>query len=110
MKYEFVEFYPVVKAKMKNKKILGTCHIYAIDIKLDIRGILVLKHTKGIIYSFPKGYQFCPEEKKVVSFPLLRFTCEESHKELWKFMFDEVSPKIQKRLQNSNESKSANAI
>lgn len=98
MKYEFVGFYPEVEKKKRDKNLLGTCHIYAIDLEIDIRGILVKKTPRGFFYHFPHGWQFDPETKKKEKFPIFRFTNQEKHKELLGFMFNEVTPKIKEIL------------
>lgn len=105
MKYEFVEFYPIGE-KLKNKKILGTCHIYAIDLELDIRGIVVAKTGKGFFFHFPHGWQIDPETNKLEKYPILRFTNAERHQELLKFMYDEVTPAIIEKL-NPKKKKTA---
>lgn len=98
MRYEFVEFYPLSTNEKKGKKAIGTCHIYAIDIELDIRGIVVSKTPKGFFYHFPHAWQIDPETNKREKYPILRFTNEDKHQELLKFMFDEVTPIIKEKL------------
>lgn len=106
MKYEFVGFYPFATGKEKGKKSVGTCHIYAIDLELDIRGIIVSKTEKGFFYHFPHAWQFDTETNKLEKYPVIRFTNEDKHKELLKFMYNEVTPQI-KEIINQAKAKSA---
>ena len=100
MKFELVEFYP--ETEPKNKKFLGTVHIYAIDCQLDIRGILVSKQGKGMFFNFPHFWAVDEETKQRVRYPLIRWTNDATHKEMMDFMHLEVRPEIEKRLNIPN--------
>ena len=98
MKFELVEFY-----QTKNtKKAIGTIHIYLIDIKLDIRGILVLKKEDKIFFSFPHFKAIDSDTKKMVSYPFIRFN-DNTQKQMMDFLLNEVKPEILKRLKNGNQ-------
>lgn len=103
MKYEFVEFYPFKNQKKKKDDFVGTCHIYAIDLELDIRGIAVRKTQKGFFYFFPHSSQVDPETNKKEKYPILRFTNQDKHQELLNFMHLEVTPIINEKLNCKNK-------
>lgn len=92
MKFEFVEFYPSIKTKNKNE--LGTCHIYAIDCQLDIRGIKVLKTGKNMHFLLPHFRGNDPETKENISYPLIRWTKPGVHEGMIDWLHKEVKPKI----------------
>lgn len=96
MKFELVEFYPATEPKKKN--FLGTVHIYAIDCELDIRGILVTKHGRGMFFNFPHFRAKDEETKGWVRYPLIRWTNDATHKEMMDFLHEQVKPEIKKRL------------
>ncbi len=98
MKFEFVEFYPISKhQKLKNRKAIGTVHIYAIEPEMDIRGIRISKAGKSIFFVLPHTTTL-DEEGNTVKYPFIRFTNPKSHKELMDFLHEEVKPKIVKIL------------
>lgn len=98
MKFEMVEFYRT--DLKKNKNILGTVHIYAIDCELDIRGIRVWRQGKGMWFNFPHLRALDNETGKEVMYPLIRWTNEATHKEMMDFLHNEVKPKIREILKN----------
>lgn len=94
MKFEFVEFYPTNKEfQKKNKKAVGTVHIYAIEPEMDIRGIRVSKNGKAIFFVLPHAIS-TDEEGNEVRYPFLRFTNHKTHQEMMDFLHKEVKPKI----------------
>lgn len=102
MKFEFVEFYPI--KNNKNRRALGTVHIYAIDCGLDIRGILATKQGKGIYFNFPHYNAKDQETGEDVRYPHIRWTNEKTNQEMWDFLRNEVRPIILENLRK-NESK-----
>lgn len=92
MKFELVDFYPI--KNNKNKKILGTVHIYAIDCELDIRGILVFLHCKKIFFKFPYFKAYDQETNEEIKYPHIIWTNNSTQKEMMDFLKNEVSPKI----------------
>lgn len=101
MKFEFVEFYETPKNFAK-KGLLGTLHLYCIDCGLDIRGIRVTKSGKGIFFRFPHFKTLDKDTGLSVSYPLIRWTKEETQKEMLDFLHKEVKPKILERLKNKD--------
>lgn len=98
MKFEFVEFYPVNKKfQGKNKKAVGTVHIYAIEAEMDIRGIRVSKNGKAIFFLLPHTTTL-DEAGNEVKYPFLRFTNPKIHQEMMDFLHSEVKPKIYEKL------------
>lgn len=100
MKFELVEFYEATeetKARI-GKKCLGTVHIYAIDCELDIRGILVTKHGKTIFFHIPHLNDVDRDTGEKVRYPIIRFTNQQTHKEMMDFLKKEVKNEIKKRL------------
>ena len=100
MKFELVEFYEATdktKSKM-GKKRLGTVHIYAIDCELDIRGILVTKHGRGIFFNFPHFKAIDRETGQEVRYPLIRWTNQSTQQEMMDFLHKVVKKEIMKRL------------
>lgn len=98
MKFEFVEFYPISKEfKAKNRKAIGTVHIYAIEPEMDIRGIRVAKNGKALFFLLPHTTT-TDEEGNEVKYPFLRFTNQKTHQEMMDFLHSEVKPKIIERL------------
>jgi len=72
MKFEIVEFYPI-NDEIKNKEIIGTIHVYFIDIQMDMRGIYVRKLKNKIMFTLP-GLKVLDAEGKKVFFPFIEFT------------------------------------
>ena len=97
MKFELVEFYPAPEPK-KKKNFLGTVHIYAIDCELDIRGILVTMHGRGMFFNLPHFRAIDSETGEEVRYPLIRWTKEATHKEMMDFLHKNVKNEIKKRL------------
>lgn len=97
MKFELVEFYPAMEPK-RNKKFLGTVHIYAIDCGLDIRGIRVTKNGKGIFFNLPHFKAVDSETKVEVRYPLIRWTNDATQKEMMEFLHLQVKPVVLKNL------------
>ncbi len=103
MKFEFVEFYPSAEMPNNKSKALGTVHIYAIDCKLDIRGILVFKQGKGIFFCAPHFRGIDTETGKIVKYPLIRWTNQETQQEMIDFLHKEAKPVILKSLKESKK-------
>ncbi len=97
MKFELVDFYPATEPRFK-KNAVGTVHIYAIDCQLDIRGILVTKHGKGLFFNFPHFRAVDSETKQEVRYPLLGWTNESTQKEMMDFLHKEVKPIILEKM------------
>ena len=94
MKFELVEFYPAVKSP--NKKFLGSVHIYAIDAKLDIRGIRVFQKN-NMFFSIP--FQKCIDDEGVlVQYPIISWTDDDTQKEMMGFLKTKVKPIILKAI------------
>jgi hypothetical protein len=72
MKIEVIEFY-IEKNDPKAKKWKGTCHIYLIDHKMDIRGIKVFKNKNYIYVELPHLTSVDPKTKERVRYPLINF-------------------------------------
>lgn len=101
MKFELVDFYPVSKKlPPKNKNMVGTVHIYAIDKNMDLRGILVFKRNKNIIFYLPNSTGFDEETGKKVYYPLYSFTSPDEHKSMLDFLHDEVKPTILEKIKD----------
>jgi len=81
MKFEMVGFYP---SENKKSKLLGTLHIYIIDIELDVRGIQVFGNLKTMFFQLPHFMAFDDGQK--VRYPHIRFTNNEKQKELMNFL------------------------
>jgi len=96
MKMEFVKFYPLAPSLKKNrhKNTLGTVHVYLIEEEMSLRGILVLKSGKGIFFSLPHFSTINAETGEKVSYPHVRFTNDEKHKNLINFLHQHVKPII----------------
>ena len=102
MKFEFVEFYETTDDKLP-KNFVGTVHIYAIDCELDIRGIRVTLHGKGMFFNFPHFKAIEEDTGKPIMYPLIRWTNEKTHKEMLDFLHNEVKPLILGRLKPKDE-------
>lgn len=97
MKFEFVEFYEPTDEKAP-KNFVGTVHIYAIDCQLDIRGIWVTQKGKATFFNLPHFKAIDQETGKEVRYPLIRWTNEETQKEMLDFLHREVKPLVLERL------------
>lgn len=98
MKYEFVDFYPYHEGDKVPKNGLGTCHVYMVDQKLDLRGILVKKNKKGFLFLLPHLKQIDPDTGKSATYPVFRFNTQEQHRELIDFLFKECSAAIWEKI------------
>lgn len=76
MNIEIVEFYPI-----KDKKFIGTLHIYIIDYNLDVRGIKVFRMKKNYFFQMP-GMTTIDENGKKVFYPYISFIDENTKKSL----------------------------
>lgn len=94
--YEFVEFYP---KKTRNKKFIGTAHIYHIPTGMDLRGLPVWRNSKHSLYVKSPFFQnYDPDQKKMVSYPMIGFTDPEKNSEFRNFLDKVVKVEIAKRL------------
>lgn len=110
MKFEFVEFYPVKakESKKTRKRILGSVHIYAIDCKLDIRGINVLEKGKQVFFYFPHFLGVDDETGEKVRYPFIRWTDNKTHESMINFLHQEVKPIIKRILNGQGAHKNEN--
>lgn len=102
MKFEMVEYYPVIGLK-KRKNFLGTVHIYVIDCQLDIRGIMVSRQGKGLYFNLPHFKAIDEETGLEVSYPLIRWENSATQKEMMNFLHEKVKPEILKRIKDVNQ-------
>ena len=101
MNFEFVDFYPEKPKPLKYKKDkrrLGTVHVYLIKEEMDIRGIVAIKAGQGVFFNFPHFFGYDEDKKENVSYPHIRYTNNNRHKELLDFLHEAVKPEIKKRL------------
>lgn len=101
MKFELVEFYPEQHKKFKDT--VGTVHIYAIDCQLDIRGILVTKRGKAMYFTLPHFKAKDQETGEIVRYPHIRWTNQDTHKEMLDFLHREVKPLVLETLKSKSE-------
>lgn len=99
MSYEFIEFYPFQEGEVKNKKAIGTCHVYCIDSELDIRGILVLECNNHYLFKLPSRSQIDPETKEKVHYPCVFFANDERKKKFFETLFKEGIPVIKEKME-----------
>jgi hypothetical protein len=104
MKFEFVEFYPVVGIQ-KRKNLIGTVHIYIIECEMDIRGISVIKKGNQIFFQLPYSKGIDNETNKEIWYPMIIFTNETKQKEMIDFLRKKVKPEILKRISLDIKSK-----
>ncbi len=88
MKIEIVEFYREIpyKTNQKSRKILGTMHIYLIDYKIDLRGIVVSRIKNFYFFRLPHGKQRDIETGKLTSYPILSFSEEGLYQSILDFL------------------------
>jgi len=99
MKFELVDFYPISKkTRTKSKTIVGTVHLYLIDLNIDLRGIRVNRTKNSIHFLMPHSVAYDDEAKKEVYYPIFSFTKPEQYKEMLDFLHNEVKPIIKERL------------
>lgn len=99
MKFEFVEFYKFPDTT-KNKSCKGTVHLYFVDQKMDVRGIMVSLNGKSMYFMMPHMYTFDLETNKKVRYPVISWVDEKAYKEIFDFLQKEVKPIILERLKN----------
>ena len=100
MKFELVDFYYIEpeNRKVKFKDNIGTVHIYAIEAKLDIRGIHVQKCGRKIYFKFPYYQAIDPETGKRIFYPHLNFIDQNDKDELNRFLNVDVKNIINEKL------------
>lgn len=100
MKFELVEFYPVTDQNRgkKKKNMLGTVHIYVIDIQLDIRGIRVVRKGKDVFFCIPHVFDLDHETGEKIRYPIFRWTDQKTHDEMMNFLNTEVKSLIFDKL------------
>ena len=79
MKIEIVGFYKNLDPKFK---IIGTLHVYLVDLDLDIRGIAVHKAGKLWFYKIPGRNCIDSETKEKVWFPYISFSNKETNEDI----------------------------
>jgi DNA-binding cell septation regulator SpoVG len=82
MKVEVIEFYQDKQPK-KSCTMSGTMHVYIPDFDLDLRGIVVLKGSKGYMFYLPSRFAIDETGKKIM-YPILSFADTRKHKQLIK--------------------------
>lgn len=101
MKFEFVDFFP---GRLEGSdRVLGTCHIYLIDIQMDLRGIIVAKDKGKFFFRIPHKKGKCHETGKIIPYPCISFTDQKTNKEILDFLHKEASPLILKRLKEERK-------
>lgn len=81
MKIEIVEFYEN-KFDKKKKTLIGSLHIYLIDIDWDLRGIYVKKEKNKWFFGLPNYKSKDKETNKLVTFPVIIPTNLDKKREL----------------------------
>lgn len=100
MEIEIVDFYPVEK---QERRLLGSLHIYLIDLKLDIRGFRVIfdmDAQKRWRFIFPHISIFFPKEQKSETFPVVQFSDAQMNRDLIKQIRKKASEYIRKNFFN----------
>lgn len=111
MKIEFVEFYPAQPKKGSN--LIGTCHLYLIDYKIDFRGIKVYRSRgkRKFIYKFP-FLKSVDIEGNPVKYPIISFMEESDRKAIYNVLCKNAdnlvknwlhSPEYKKALESNPE-------
>lgn len=98
MEIEIVEFYPVEK---QERRLLGSLHVYIIDLKLDIRGFRVIfdmDAQKRWKFVFPHISIFFPKEQKPETFPVVQFSDPQMNRDLIKQIRKKASEYIRKNF------------
>lgn len=105
--FEIVEFYPELpfhETAVGAKK-LGSLHIYACSIGLDIRGCPALMLKNGFVMVYLPNRQMKNKEGRSVRFPLIDFTDQRMKKECRRFLKEEASPFVKERVRAILEKK-----
>jgi hypothetical protein len=94
MKFELVGFYPTTEKNFakQDHHLIGTAHIYAVDCQLDIRGIRVTNQGNSIYFNLPHVYAYDGDTGEKVRYPVIRFTNDETQKEIFEFLQKTVRP------------------
>lgn len=101
MEIEVVDFYP--KQKLKNKKFVGTMHVYLCEKKIDIRGIKVFKAGKSFFVDVPHQYGYDDDEKKDVKYPLISFLENDEQEDFITSLRKEAKKYLHKKLKKKNK-------
>jgi hypothetical protein len=97
MKVEIVEFYPA--EKQAPNVLRGSLHVYIIDLKMDLRGVLVLKIKNKWNFFLPRHSAIDSETKNKVFYPIINFTDSKKNKELRDSIRYEGKKYIEKMMQ-----------
>lgn len=79
MDIEVIEFYPT---KQTENEIIGSMHIYIIDLGIDLRGIHVVRKGKFWRIDMPSRFGIDEDTKQEVRFPVFSFSDLKKNKEL----------------------------
>lgn len=97
-KFEFVAYYPNQKKTGKQRKLAGTCHVYLIEKKIDLRGISVIKAKKGYIFHMPTYKTIDLETNQEVRYAVFSFMEKSEHDELIEFLKTEGTKAIEESI------------
>lgn len=73
MQIEIVEFYPF-KKNNELQILIGTLHVYIIDLGIDIRGIFVKREKDKWWFNMPFKIAYDEETNKPIRYPIISFT------------------------------------
>lgn len=105
--FEIVEFYPEIPfyETVIGAKKLGSVHVYACAIGLDIRGCPALMLKNGHVMVYLPNRQMKNKKGKIVRFPIIEFTDQKMKKECRRFLIEEASPYVKEKVRAILEKK-----
>jgi hypothetical protein len=103
MNFEFVEFYPDLRTdkNYRERKFLGTVHIYCIDHQIDLRGLPVTYNQKKIKFSLPYYRSRETKTREKIFYPFFCWGKQEDMEEMESFLYKKVMPIIKKYIEEN---------
>jgi small-conductance mechanosensitive channel len=99
MKIEIIAFYADEKYKPKCS-LSGTMHIRLPELELDIRGVIVKKTEKGMIFNIPCRVDIFKDQK--IMYPIFSFTDPTKQKQLQQEIRKCAKEYFRKEKENGN--------
>ena len=111
MKLEIVEFYPTDPIETPSgASLIGTLHIYFCDLKMDLRGLNVIRTKKGKLKVYLPCRRVRNEEKESIRLPYVNFTDQKTLKKVRNFLAKDCVGYVQKFLNEKEAEKEAEPV
>lgn len=107
MSFSEIEVIEAYKRFDQKKKNIGwSVHVYIPSLSMDLRGVYAKKYNKtNWFVMIPRHINFCEEEKRMISCPVISFTNQKDQEEFNKILKEKIVAFLEIKNLNDNKSK-----